>query len=139
MPSGVDELCDEFRGRRDGRDCNFNVIVNIAEARGLNGKGGTGLNDCRARVFGLWDPDGYELSCKHDKTSTPFFEFVAKLTYEGQPRAFFESVLVIEIVHDRSFLPAKPIGQIQVMCICIVCQSANQSHPGSDRLSCPLV
>ena len=73
------------------------------------------MNDCRARVFGLWDPDGYELSCKHDKTSTPFFGFVAKLTYEGQPRAFFESVLVIEIVHDRSFLPAKPIGQIQVM------------------------
>ena len=38
-------------GRRDGRDCNFNVIVNVAEARGLAGKGGTGLNDCRAKVL----------------------------------------------------------------------------------------
>jgi hypothetical protein len=38
-------------GRRNGRDCNFNVIVNVAEARGLAGKGGTGLNDCRAKVL----------------------------------------------------------------------------------------
>jgi hypothetical protein len=72
-------------------------------------------------VSWLWDPDGYELSPKHEKTSTPFFEFVAKLTFEGQPRAFFESVLVIEIVHDRGLLPAKPIGQIQVLPSSDVC------------------
>ena len=72
-------------------------------------------NNFHVKVFGLWDPDGYELSPKHEKTSTPFFGFVAKLTFEGQPRAFFESVLVIEVVHDRGLLPAKPIGQIQVL------------------------
>ena len=37
MPSGVDDLCDEFRGKRDGRDCKFNVIINVVEARGLLG------------------------------------------------------------------------------------------------------
>jgi hypothetical protein len=41
-------------GRRDGRDCNFNVIVNVAEARGLAGKGGTGLNDCCAKVLQIF-------------------------------------------------------------------------------------
>ena len=114
MPSGVDDLCDEFRGKRDGRDCKFNVIINVVEARGLLGKGSTGLNECRAKVFGLWDPDGYEQSCVHSKTSTPFFGFVAKLTYEGQPRAFFQSTLVIQILHDRGLMPPKPIGQLQV-------------------------
>ena len=41
-------------GRCDGRDCNFNVIVNVAEARGLAGKGGTGLNDCCAKVLKIF-------------------------------------------------------------------------------------
>lgn len=114
MPAGVDDLCDEFRGARDGRDCIFNVVVNVAEARGLRGLGATGLNECRAKVYGLWDPEGFEFSKIHTKTSTPFFEYVAKLTYKGQPRVFFESVLVIEIQHDRGLMPGKLVGLLQV-------------------------
>ena len=114
MPAGVDELCEEFRGRRDGRDCVFNVVINVAEARGLKGLGSTGLNECVAKVYGLWDPEGCEESKIHTKTSTPFFEYVAKLTYNGQPRCFFESVLVVEIQHDRGLMPRKLVGQLQV-------------------------
>lgn len=114
MPSGVDELCDEFRGLRDGRDCIFNVVVNLTEARGLKGLGNTGLNECRAKVYGLWDPEGYEMSKVHTKTSTPFFEYVSRLTYKGQPREFFESVLYIEIQHDRGLMPGKLVGLLQV-------------------------
>jgi len=115
MPlSGVDDLCAEFRGLRDGKDCTFNVVVKVSEARGLKGLGNTGLNECRAKVFGSWDAEGYELSKVHTKTSTPFFEYVSKFTYKGQPRAFFESVLVIEMQHDRGLMPGKLIGLLQV-------------------------
>ena len=112
--SGVDELCAEFRSSRDGRDCVFNVIVNVAEARGLKGLGSTGLNECVAKVYGLWDTEGFKESAVHAKTSTPFFKSVFKLTYQGQPRTFFESVLVIEIQHDRGLMPRKLVGMLQV-------------------------
>ena len=112
--AGVDELCDEWRLKRDGRDCIFNVVVNVAEGRGLRGLGATSLNECKLKIYGLWDPEGFEESKIHTKTSNPFFECVSKLTYRGQPRAFFESVLVIEVQHDRGLMPGKLVGQLQV-------------------------
>ena len=39
---------------------------------------------------------------------------MSRITYRGQPRAFFESVLVIEVQHDRGLMPSKLVGQLQV-------------------------
>ena len=114
MPSGLDELCAEFREARDGRDCVFNVLVNIAECRGLFGLASHGFNDSKARVYGTWDPEGTEVSKIHSKTSTPFFNFVCRLSYIGQPHRFLSSSIVIEIQHDRGLLPAKIIGVLQI-------------------------
>jgi hypothetical protein len=72
------------------------------------------LNESKLKIYGLCDPEGFEFSNLHTKTSNPFFESVSRIMYKGQPRAFFESVLVIEVLHDRGLMPSKLVGLLQV-------------------------
>lgn len=121
LVSGFHELTQEWRQKRDGKDCTWNVIVTVAEARGLRGLGNHGLNDCRLKVTMSTEDDDAKLSKIHEKTSTPFFDQVFKLSFEGQPAAFFTSYIQVEILHERGAVfpqnvvfPAKLIGMIQV-------------------------
>jgi hypothetical protein len=57
---------------------------------------------------------GAQVSKVHPKTVTPFFNFVSKLTYEGQPEAFLSANLVVELLHDRGILKEKLIGLTQI-------------------------
>jgi len=119
--SGFQELTIEWRHKRDGKDCAWNVIVTVAEARGLRGLGNHGLNDCRLKVFISTADDDEKLSKIHEQTSTPFFDQVFKLTFEGQPAAFFSAFIEVQILHERGAIfpqniifPPKLIGMLQV-------------------------
>ena len=119
--SGFNELTSEWRQKRDGKDCTWNVIVTVAEARGLRGLGNHGLNDCRLKVTISTELDDARLSKIHEKTCCPFFDQVFKLTFEGQPASFFQSHIQVEILHERAadfpqniVFPPKSIGMIQV-------------------------
>jgi hypothetical protein len=114
--SGFQELNRAWRTKRDGRDGIWNVIITIAEARGLKGLGNHGLNDCRVKVKFSTDPsDDTNVSKIHEKTSTPFFDHVFKLTFAGQPASFFTSYVQIDLEHDRGLVfGPKLIGLLQI-------------------------
>jgi hypothetical protein len=54
--SGFQDLNSEWRAKRDGRDGVWNVIITVAEARGLRGLGNHGLNDVTVKVAFSGDP-----------------------------------------------------------------------------------
>eukprot|EP00961_Rhodomonas_salina_P287807 3888398-Rhodomonas_salina.2 len=115
MPGGLSELVDELRAQRDGKDCVFNVVLHVAEARGLRGLAPHGLNDVKVRVHMSNEPiEKGKISKIHHKTSTPFFDWVAKLSFKGQPLAFFKSFLILEVLHDRGALNEKLVGLLQI-------------------------
>jgi hypothetical protein len=85
------------------------------EARGLRGLAGHGFNDVKVKVSLSNDPDlSSDYSGTHAKTTQPLFDEVFKINFQGQPSAFFESFLTIELLHDRGILPAKLIGLLQI-------------------------
>ena len=118
--SGFQYLNQEWRNRRDGRDCTWNIVVTVAEGRGLKGLGPHGLNDCFLKVNHSSDmEDDTNISKTHPMTSAPFFNHVFKLPFSGQPAAFFSSTVQVEVLHDRGTAAAvlghKRIGLVQVM------------------------
>ena len=61
------------------------------------------INHRRRKIINL-TPEA-PISKVHQQTVTPFFNFVSKLTYDGQPEEFLSAHLVIEILHDRGVTP----------------------------------
>ena len=114
--SGLKDLNSEWRSKRDGRDGVWNVIITIAEARGLRGLGPHGLNDCNVRItFSADKEDDTNVSKIHQKTSTPFFNHVFKLTFCGQPAQFFTNYIIVEVLHNRGALfGTKLIGLLHI-------------------------
>jgi len=103
-------LCQFFREANNSRDCTWNVITTVWEARGMKAYGGNGTNQLIIRV----DHRGIKEDSKtFERAVNTVSNRVYKREFTGQPYDFFASSIIISC-WNKKMIGEQFIGQIQL-------------------------
>uniref|UniRef100_A0A7S4U7T2 C2 domain-containing protein n=1 Tax=Guillardia theta TaxID=55529 RepID=A0A7S4U7T2_GUITH len=103
-------LCREYKEKHNSRDCSWNVITTVWDARGIKAIAGNGTNNMLIQVshLGIREDSKVMEKCINEIPNRTF-----KREYTGQPEDFFASCLMISVYHT-TLLGPKFIGEVRL-------------------------
>eukprot|EP00960_Hanusia_phi_P056776 763367-Hanusia_phi.AAC.3 len=103
-------LCREYKEKHNSRDCSWNVLTTVWDARGIKAIAGNGTNNMLIQVshLGIREDSKVMEKCINEIPNRTF-----KREYTGQPEDFFASCLMISVYHTTMLGP-KFIGEVRL-------------------------